>query len=114
MLCAALLGVSPVRAQESAPPYPLDIVPDKMPFDIPYGTPISLERAEAAPAATMAEAKKHDWKMCVVVLDSGRNLVDLQRMDGTQLVSIQISQYKAVAKQKYSRREFSSTIRTLR
>jgi len=33
------------------------VVPDKMPFDIPYGTPISLERAEAAIAATVAEAK---------------------------------------------------------
>jgi uncharacterized protein GlcG (DUF336 family) len=97
MLCAALLGVSPVRAQQSAPPNPLDTVPEKMPFDIPYGTPISLERAEAAIAATVAEAKKRDWKMCVAIVDSGGNLVAFQRMDGTQLASIQISQHKAHA-----------------
>jgi uncharacterized protein GlcG (DUF336 family) len=97
MLCAALLGVSPVRAQQTAPPYPQDIVPDKMPFDIPYGAPISLERAEAAIAATLAEAKKRDWKMCVAIVDSGGNLVAFQRMDGTQLASIQISQHKAHA-----------------
>ncbi len=97
ILYVMLLGVSPVRAQQTAPPYPQDVVPDKMPFDIPYGTPISLERAEAAIAATVAEAKKHDWKMCVAVLDSGGNLVAFQRMDGTQLASIQISQHKAHA-----------------
>ena len=26
---------------------PLDIVPDQIPFDVPYGLPISLDRAEA-------------------------------------------------------------------
>ena len=24
---------------------PLDVVPDEMPFDVPYGLPISLDRA---------------------------------------------------------------------
>ena len=97
MLFAALLGVSPVWAQQSAPSNPLDTVPEKMPFDIPYGTPISLERAETAIAATVAEAKKHDWKLCVAIVDSGGNLIAFQRMDGTQLASIQISQHKAHA-----------------
>jgi glc operon protein GlcG len=97
MLCATLLGISSVRAQQSAPPNPLDTVPEKMPFDIPYGTPISLARAEAAIAATVDEAKKRDWKLCVAIVDSGGNLVAFQRMDGTQLASIQISQHKAHA-----------------
>lgn len=66
-----------------------------MPFDIPYGTPISLERAEAAIAATVAEARKHDWKLNVAVVDSGGNLVAFQRMDGAQLASIQIAEHKA-------------------
>jgi glc operon protein GlcG len=95
ILCAALLGVSPVRAQQSAPPNPLDVIPEKMPADIPYGTPIVLERAEAAIAAAVAEAKKHDWKLNVSVVDSGGNLVAFQRMDGAQLASIKISQHKA-------------------
>ena len=56
-----------------------------MPFDIPYGAPISLEHAEAAIAVTVAEARKHDWKLNVAVVDSGGNLVAFQRMDGAQL-----------------------------
>ena len=35
-------------AASAQQPSPLDVVPDKMPNDIPYGTPISLERAQAA------------------------------------------------------------------
>jgi glc operon protein GlcG len=97
MLGAALLGLSPIRAQQSAPPNLLDTVPEKMPFDVPYGAPISLERAEAAIAATVAEAKKRDWKLNVAVVDSGGNLVAFQRMDGAQLASIQISEHKARA-----------------
>jgi uncharacterized protein GlcG (DUF336 family) len=95
ILFVALLGANPVRAQQAAAPNPLDAVPDKMPFDVPYGTPISLERAEAAIAAAVAEAKKRDWKMNVAVVDSGGNLVALQRMDGAQLASIRLSEHKA-------------------
>ena len=69
-------------------PNPLDIVPEKMPFDVPYGSPISLERAQAAISAVVAEAKKRDWKMNVAVVDSGGNLVAFQRMDGAMLPSI--------------------------
>ncbi len=104
---AALLGAtlpgSPVGAQQAAPAQPpppanpLDAVPDKMPFDVPYGAPISLERAAAAIAATVAEAKKHDWKLNIAVVDSGGNLVAFQRMNGAQLASIQISEHKARA-----------------
>ena len=82
---------------------PLDVVPDKMPFDIPYGTPISLERANAAIAAAVAEARKHDWKMNVAVVDSGGNLVAFQRMDGAQVASVDVSQHKARASAKYRR-----------
>jgi len=76
---------------------PLDIVPHDMPFDVPYGTPISLERAQAVIHAAVAEAKKRDWKMNAAVVDSGGNLVAFQRMDGAQLASIQIAEKKARA-----------------
>ena len=36
-------------------------VPEKMPFDIPYGTPITLEHAMKVAQAAEAEAKKHNW-----------------------------------------------------
>src|SRR5579871_1733122 len=92
VLAAAAVVAVPGLAQQ---PNPLDNVPEKMPFDIPYGTPISLERAEAAIAAAAGESKKHDWKMNISVVDSGGNLVAFQRMDGAQIASIKISQHKA-------------------
>ena len=81
----------------AGPPNPLDVVPEKIPFDVPYGPPISLERAQAAINAVVAEAKKRDWKMNVAVVDSGGNLVAFQRMDGAMLASIQIAEHKARA-----------------
>ena len=76
---------------------PLDAVPSEMPFDVPYGPPISLDRAPALIQAAVAEAKKRNWKMNVAVVDSGGNLVAFQRMDGAMLASIQIAEHKARA-----------------
>ncbi|MGA7293538.1 MAG: heme-binding protein [Terriglobales bacterium] len=76
---------------------PLDVIPDEMPFDVPYGRPISLEQAEAVIQAAVAEARKRDWKMNIAVADSGGNLVAFQRMDGAMLASILIAQHKARA-----------------
>jgi glc operon protein GlcG len=78
-------------------PNPLDVVPDEMPFDIPYGPPISLDHAEDVIHAAVTEAKKRNWKMNVAVTDSGGNLVAFQRMDGAMLASIQIAEHKARA-----------------
>ena len=72
-----------------------DTIPDNMPFNTAYGAPISLDRAEAAIEAAVAEAKKRNWAMNVAVVDSGGNLVAFRRMDGAQLASIQISEHKA-------------------
>jgi glc operon protein GlcG len=76
---------------------PLDFIPDEIPFDVPYGPPISLDRAQAVIHAALAEAKKREWKMNVAVADSGGNLVAFQRMDGAMLASIQIAEHKARA-----------------
>ena len=76
---------------------PLDFVPNEIPFDVPYGTPISLDRAEAVIHAAVAEAKRRNWKMNVAVADSGGNLVAFQRMDGAMLAAIQIAEHKARA-----------------
>ena len=103
MAAVALLVAAPAVLAQSPAPNPLDAVPDKMPFDVPYGAPIPLERAQAAIAAAVAEAKKRDWKMNVAVVDSGANLVAFQRMDGAQLASISIAEHKARAAAKYRR-----------
>jgi glc operon protein GlcG len=84
-------------------PNPLDTVPEKMPFDVPYGTSISLERADAVLAAALAEAKKRDWKLVCAVVDSGANLVSFKRMDGAQIASISIAEHKARTAAKFRR-----------
>lgn len=81
---AALAGSGAASAQQANP---LDNVPDAMPADIPYGAPISLDRANAALAAAVAESKKRNWKLNIAVVDSGGSLVAFQRMDGAQLPS---------------------------
>jgi glc operon protein GlcG len=105
VLTIAMLGVALLAAGESGAqqPNPLDTVPDNMPFDVPYGAPISLDKADAAIAAAVAESKKHNWKMNVAVVDSGGNLVAFKRMDGSQLASIQIAEHKARAAARFRR-----------
>ena len=95
-VAAAMLAAFALNAGAQQP-NPLDNVPDKMPNDFPYGTPISLDRAEAAINAAVAESRKRGWKLNVAVVDSGGNLVAFQRMDGAQLASIAISEHKARA-----------------
>lgn len=53
----------------------LDAVPDEMPFDVPYGAPISLDRAQAVIHAAVEEAKTRNWKMNIAIADSGDNMV---------------------------------------
>src|SRR3954451_5583526 len=79
------------------PPNPLDVIPNEIPFDVPYGLSITLDQAAAVIHAAVAEARKRNWKMNVAVADSGGNLVAFERMDGAMLASIQIAQHKARA-----------------
>jgi uncharacterized protein GlcG (DUF336 family) len=79
-----------MRIAAAAPP-----VPEVMPFDIPYGQPIGLDLANKAISAAEVEAKKHNWKMSISVVDSAGYLVAHATMDGTQFASVEISQVKA-------------------
>jgi len=88
-------GAAGAQQAEPAKPNPLDVIPDKMPFNTPYGAPISLARAQAAVSAAIGEAEKHGWTVNVAVVDSGANLVAFARMDGAQLASIAVAEHKA-------------------
>ncbi|HEY4039698.1 MAG TPA: heme-binding protein [Burkholderiaceae bacterium] len=108
ILCLGLLFAGVSAADEPAAPpappaNPLDAVPDKMPFNTPYGAPISLQRAEAAIQAAKVEAEKRGWQMNIAVVDSGANLVTMIRMDGAQLASVAICEHKARTAAKYRR-----------
>jgi glc operon protein GlcG len=56
---------------------------------------LTLEAAKKIAAAAEAEAKKNNWNVAIAVVDDGGNLVYLQRLDGTQIASIDLSQFKA-------------------
>lgn len=108
-------AVSTSRALPATETNPLDFVPDKIPFDTPYGPPISLDRAQVVIHAAVAEAKKRNWKMNVAVVDSGGNLVAFQRMDGAMLASIQIAEHKARAAATFRRetKQFEDAIQLM-
>jgi glc operon protein GlcG len=108
LLAVTVFGAASAPAQQATPQQPpasnpLDVVPEKMPFDTPYGPAITLERATTIIAAAIAEAKRHDWKLNVAVVDSGGNLVAFERMDGAQLASIQVAEHKARASATFRR-----------
>jgi uncharacterized protein GlcG (DUF336 family) len=61
----------------------------------PYGQPITLEQAKRVAAAALAEAGRNGWTMAVAIVDTGGHLVCFEKMDDTQLGSVQVSQDKA-------------------
>jgi len=56
---------------------------------------LTLEAAKKLAAAAEAEARKNNWNVVICVVDDGANLLYLQRMDGTQIGSVDIAQMKA-------------------
>ncbi|MGD0846561.1 GlcG/HbpS family heme-binding protein [Bradyrhizobium sp.] len=93
-LGSSALAQTPAPATPPAPPS-AGGTPDAMPFDIPYGMSIGLERAKQVMAAAEAEAKKRNWKMNIAVVDTNGELVQFERMEGAQIASGSISIGKA-------------------
>jgi uncharacterized protein GlcG (DUF336 family) len=52
---------------------------------------LTLDTAKRIAAAAHQEAAKNNWKMFVAIVDDGGNLMYLERMDGAQLGSQQVS-----------------------
>jgi glc operon protein GlcG len=77
--------------------------PDAVPFDIPYGVPITAQKAKQVLAAAEAEAIKRGWKESISVVDPNGDLVDFLRMDGAMVASVLISQGKARTAARYRR-----------
>jgi uncharacterized protein GlcG (DUF336 family) len=103
-LVVALMSLGPAQAQQQQQQQPAaGGTPDQMPFNIPYGTPITLDRAKQLVAAAEAEGNKRGWKMNIAVVDTHGDLVHFARMDGAQLASIMISQNKARTAARYRR-----------
>ncbi len=100
-LSSCALLASPLWAQNAVNPQ--DTIPDKMPFNIPFGSPIGLEKAEQVLNTAIAEANQRDWKMICTVMDQSGEMVIFKRMDNAQLASISISMHKARTAARYRR-----------
>lgn len=94
VVCGAF-AASAALAQTPAPP------PAAAP--LPYGVAITLDQAKKAMLAAEAEARKNNWNVAIVVVDSGGHMVAMQRLDGTQIASIDIAKGKAVTANNYRR-----------
>jgi glc operon protein GlcG len=100
---ACLVVATAAAAQTPASQPPAGGTPDKMPFDIPYGTSIGLDTAKKLLAIAETEAMKRDWKMNVAVVDTHGELLAFERMNGAQYASITISQNKARTSARFRR-----------
>jgi uncharacterized protein GlcG (DUF336 family) len=78
----------------------------------PYGQAISLEQANRVIAAAAAEADKHAWPVAIAVVDAAGYLVAFQRLENTQLGSVELAMQKAKTAALYRRptRAFEETI----
>src|SRR6201997_154389 len=106
--CAVAALSSSALAQTPAPATPpaqpsSGGTPDAMPFDIPYGQSIGLERAKQVMAAAEAEAKKRNWKMNIAVVDTNGEPVMFERMEGAQIASGTVAIGKARTSARFRR-----------
>ncbi|MBI5264061.1 MAG: heme-binding protein [Bradyrhizobium sp.] len=112
-LCGPALAQTPTPAAPPPPPSGGG-TPDKVPFDIPYGLSIGLEKAKQVMAAAEAEASKRNWKMNIAVVDTNGEVVHFSRMEGAQIGSGNVSIGKARTSARYRRetRAFFNAIQT--
>jgi glc operon protein GlcG len=99
---ASALAQTPAPATPPAPPA-AGGTPDAMPFDIPYGISIGLEKAKQAMAAAEAEAKRRNWKLVIAVVDTNGELVHFSRMEGAQIGSVSVAIGKARTSARFRR-----------
>jgi glc operon protein GlcG len=64
---------------------------------------MTLAAAKKIAAAAEAEAVKNKWTVVIAILDDGANLVYLQKMDTTQIGSVDVAIAKAASAVKFKR-----------
>jgi len=68
-----------------------------------YGANISLADAKKVAAAAEAHAVSKKWAVVIAIVDTGGNLVYLQKQDGTQIGSLEVAQFKAKTANNFKR-----------
>jgi len=100
LACALFLSVlgTEIHAQQAS-------VPDAMPFDVPYGQSITVDRAAQVVQAVVAEASRtpRNWKLAIAVVDPSGELVYFYRMDQTQVASVEVAMRKARTSARFRR-----------
>jgi glc operon protein GlcG len=79
ILAVILLGAVTVHAQQL----------------IPYGPAITLKQAKDIISSAEAEAEKNNWPVVIAIVDTGGNLIMLQRLDNAQFGSVEVARQKA-------------------
>ena len=68
-----------------------------------YGTSLNVEAAKKAAAPAVAEARKNGWNMAVAIVDISGDLVYFERMDDTQVGSVDVAISKARSAARFKR-----------
>lgn len=68
-----------------------------------YGPSVTADQAKAAAAAALAEARKNQWTMAVAIVDTAGDLVYFEKMDHTQVGSVDVSIAKARSSARFKR-----------
>jgi glc operon protein GlcG len=61
----------------------------------PYGASITLAQAKRVAATALEPARENQWTMVIAIVDPGGHLVYLEKLDETQVGSIEIAIAKA-------------------
>jgi uncharacterized protein GlcG (DUF336 family) len=68
-----------------------------------YGPSVTSDQAKTAAAAAIAEARKNQWTMAIAIVDPAGDLVYFEKMDNTQVGSVDVARAKAVASARFKR-----------
>src|SRR5687768_18512237 len=68
-----------------------------------YGTSITADAAKKIAAPAIAEARKNNWMMAVAIVDPAGELVYFERMDDTQIGSVDVAISKARSAARFKR-----------
>ena len=68
-----------------------------------YGTSINVETAKKVAAPALAEARKNQWAMAVAIVDTAGDLVYFEKMDDTQVGSVDVAIAKARSAARFKR-----------
>jgi uncharacterized protein GlcG (DUF336 family) len=68
-----------------------------------YGTSINADTAKKVAAPALAEARKNQWAMAVAIVDTAGDLVYFEKMDDTQVGSVEVAIAKARSAARFKR-----------